>query len=49
VQGELRDKDGARLSFDLFADENGHLLELELVRWGEGDLIEPDWSALAFY
>lgn len=49
VEGELRDKDGTKLSFDLFADENGRLLELELIRWGEGNVIEPDWSTLTFY
>jgi len=49
VGGDLLDKDGTKLSFDLFADENGHLLELELIRWGEGDLIEPNWSTVKFY
>lgn len=49
VEGELRDKDGTRLSFDLFADENGRLLELELIRWGDGNLIDPDWSSLELY
>jgi hypothetical protein len=49
VEGELQDKDGAKLSLDLFADENDRLLELELIRWGEGDLIEPDWRTLKFY
>lgn len=49
VEGELLDKDGAKLSFDLFADENDRLLEMELIRWGEGNLIDPDWSTLKLY
>lgn len=49
VEGELLDKDGARLSVDLFADENGRLLELEVIRWGGGNLIDPDWSTLKLY
>ncbi len=49
VQGELLDQDESKLSFDLFADENGRLLEMELIRWGEGGLISPDWSTLKLY
>lgn len=49
VEGELLDKDGEKLSFDLFADGNNRLFELELIRWGEGDLIDPDWSTLKLY
>ncbi|PKM14197.1 MAG: hypothetical protein CVV12_15255 [Gammaproteobacteria bacterium HGW-Gammaproteobacteria-2] len=49
VEGELLDKDGAKLAFDLFADENDRLLELELIRWGVGDLIDPDWTSLKLY
>lgn len=48
VEGTLNDKDGASISVDLFADENGRLLELELIRWGHGDLIDPDWQSLSF-
>lgn len=33
----------------LFADQNGRLLELELIRWGDGDLIDPDWKTLKLY
>lgn len=46
VGGTMRDSDGAELSIDLFADENGRLLELEFIRWGDGDLMDPDWSTL---
>jgi hypothetical protein len=46
IEGELLDKDGTKVSLDLFADENGRLFELELIRWGHGDLIEPNWATL---
>lgn len=49
VEGQLIDKDGTQLSFDLYADLNGRLFEFELVRWGEGSLIDPDWSALKLH
>jgi len=49
VEGELLDKDGAKLSLDLYADENDRLLELEIIRWGEGNLIDPDWETLILY
>lgn len=48
VEGRLQDKDRADISLDLFADQNGRLLELELIRWGYGELIKPDWSTLSF-
>ena len=49
VEGELLDRDGTKLSFDLYADEKGRLLELEVVRWGEGNLIDPDWNTLKLH
>ncbi len=48
VQGELVDCDGQKLSLDLYADENDHLLELEVIRW-QGALMNPDWSSLKLY
>jgi len=49
VEGELLDRDGTRVGLLLFADQNGRLLELELIRWGDGDLIDPDWKTLKLY
>jgi hypothetical protein len=49
AEGELIDRDGETLSFDLFADENERLLELELIRWAGGPLIEPDWDTFKLY
>lgn len=46
VEGKMLDRDGTELSVLLHADENGRLLELEFVRWGQGDLIAPDWGTL---
>lgn len=33
VKGKVLDQDGVELSVLLYADENGRLLELEIVRW----------------
>lgn len=49
VEGKVQDEDGAELSVLLHADENGRLFELEFIRWGEGDLINPDWDTLQLY
>jgi len=49
VEGKMLDQDGAELSVLLHADENGRLFELEFIRWGEGDLINPDWNTLKLY
>ena len=49
VSGELVDEDETTLSFDLFADENDRLLELELIRWGDGNLVGPKWETLQLY
>ena len=49
VEGKMLDQDGAELSVLLHADENGRLLELEFIRWGEGNLIDPDWGSLRLY
>jgi hypothetical protein len=49
VEGKVLDRDGAELSVLLHADENGRLLELELVRFDEGDVLKPDWSTLQLW
>lgn len=49
VEGKMLDEDGAELSVLLHADENGRLFELEFIRWGEGNLINPNWSTLKLY
>ncbi|WP_146075477.1 DUF6984 family protein [Achromobacter xylosoxidans] len=49
VEGELLDRDGTRVGLILFADKNDRLLELELIRWGDGDLIGPKWETLKLY
>jgi hypothetical protein len=45
----MRDRDGAELAVDLYADPNNRLLELEIVRYEQGDLIDPDWTTLELY
>lgn len=49
IEGELYDKDGTKLSFDLYADENNRILEMDIIRWGEGRVIAPDWATLKLY
>lgn len=49
VEGKMTDGDGAELSVLLHADENGRLLELEIIRWDSGNLVGPDWRSLELY
>ena len=49
VEGKLLDRDGEEMSVLLHADESGRLLELEFVRWGEGEQTRPDWDTLTLY
>lgn len=42
----MLDGDGVDLSVLLYADENGHLLELEFIRWDASDLVGPQWNTL---
>lgn len=49
VEGRILDEDGAEISVILYADENNHLLELELVRWGEGVVKAPNLATLTLY
>jgi len=46
IEYTLQDKDGAEVSVDIFSDQNGRLLEIELVRWGHGPLISPNWKSI---
>ena len=43
------DADGADITVSLYADENGRLYELELLRWDPGEIIDPDWKTLTLY
>lgn len=49
VEGKVEDRDGCELSVLLHADENGRLLELELVRFDEGKVLGPVWSTLRLW
>lgn len=44
VGGTVRDCDGAEISVSIYADQNHRLLELELVKWGNAQLVKPDWN-----
>lgn len=45
-EGKMTDSDGAEITALLFLDINKRLYELELIRWGEGNLIGPDVDTL---
>lgn len=49
VEGRMLDEDGVEVELILYADENDHLLELELIRWGVGILKAPDLKSLQLY
>ncbi len=42
--GVMFDTDGAELSVTLYADENNRLLELELVKLSENEIVSPKWE-----
>jgi len=41
MEGSMLDEDGAELCIIPFKDQNGRLLELEIIRWEDGDMINP--------
>lgn len=46
VDASVIDADGEHVSIVLYVDENNRLYELELVKFGDADLIAPNWSTL---
>jgi hypothetical protein len=49
AEGRILDRNGAELSVLLYADENGHLLELEFIRWDSSRILGPRWSSLKVF
>jgi hypothetical protein len=49
VEGRMLDKDDVEVSVVLYADQNDRLLELEFIRWGDGNLLGPRWDTLRVY
>jgi hypothetical protein len=49
IEGRVLDRDGVELSVLLYADENGRLFQLELMRWGDGDVRGPRWETLKLH
>jgi hypothetical protein len=45
-EAKVRDLDSELLEVVLFEDIDGRLFEFELVRYAEGLVLGPDWSAL---
>ncbi len=46
IDGQVLDADGAVLTVILYADENDHLLEMELIRWDPQSPLGPNWATL---
>jgi hypothetical protein len=44
IEGVVNDTDGSQLSVSIYADPNDRLLELELVKWEDKPICDPDWS-----
>ncbi|MCC7633393.1 DUF6984 family protein [Stenotrophomonas rhizophila] len=49
VEIRLLDSDAGELTAVLYADSNGRLYELELIRWDGKPLVSPDLATLKFY
>lgn len=49
AEGRALDDDGTELSVQIYADQNGRLLELEIVRWDFNDIINPKWDTLKVF
>ena len=49
IEGRTLDQDGSEVIVLVYADSNGRLLELEVLRVLPGPLIGPNWNALEFY
>ncbi|MDP9414120.1 MAG: hypothetical protein M3Q08_08505 [Pseudomonadota bacterium] len=47
AEAAIRDSDGADLWAIAYMDQNRRLLELEIIRWDEKEIIQPDPSSLA--
>ncbi|MEA9652473.1 hypothetical protein VDF13_20525 [Xanthomonas campestris pv. raphani] len=43
------DSDEEELTLNLYGDSNGRLFELEVIRWGGGQVISPRWDSLSIF
>ena len=43
-EGTVADLDGVLLEVVVYIDRNRRLMEFELIRHGEGDVIRPNWA-----
>ena len=48
VEIEVPDADGEALSIILFADGDGRLLQLEIIRWDDEAVTAPNWHQATF-
>lgn len=45
VEGAVVDADGGEMDVLIFSDQNGRVLELELVKHMVGSVLGPDWTS----
>lgn len=48
IEGVVNDADGAEMIVLLHTDSNGRLKDIELIRFHNGCVIQPDWTTLRF-
>lgn len=49
IEGRTLDQDSSEVFVNLFADANGRLFQLEILRVLPGPLVAPNWDALQYY
>lgn len=49
VEIRLNDMDGTDVTAILYADANGHLYELEFIKWGGEESFSPNVESISFY
>jgi len=47
IEMTVNDADGQEIVVDLYRDFEGRLLELELIRFADGPVINPKWETLS--
>lgn len=44
IEGTVKDSDGAQMTVCIYAGHDDRLLELELIKWGEAAIFQPNWE-----
>jgi hypothetical protein len=49
VEALVSDRDAVQITISIYADQNGRLYELEMLRPDQRPVLEPDWGNLTLY